>query len=378
MNWIVPLSDLDFGHDEEQAVLDVLRSKWLTMGERTKQFEESFKPISGTTFAFAVSNCTAALHMAVKALGLGPGDEVILPSLTFVATSNAVLYEKATPVFADIVSLGEPLLDPEDVERKITPNTKAIIAMHYAGYPCDMARLSEIAKRHNLFLIEDAAHSPGAVFNEIEVGSWGDISCFSFFSNKNLAVGEGGMVCTNDPTLAEKLRLIRSHGMTTITLDRHEGRAWSYDVVEAGYNYRIDEIRAAIGLVQLTKLKGNNQRREEIVRQYRVKLRSVSELIIPFDTPKGNSAHHIFPIVLPVGSERERFMGYLKERGVQSSIHYPPIHKFSNYENYWGINLPITVEYAAREVTLPLYPGMTQEQIETVVNAVAGFYSTSL
>lgn len=373
MNWRVPLSDLDFGVEEEQAVIDVLRSKWLTMGERTKAFEEAFKPISGTAYAFAVSNCTAALHMAVKALDIGAGDEVILPSLTFVATSNAVLYEKATPVFADIVSLDSPLLDPDDVERKITPKTKAIIAMHYAGYPCDMERLSEIAKRHNLFLIEDAAHSPGAVFDEKEIGCWGDISCFSFFSNKNLAVGEGGMVCTNDTGIAEKLRLLRSHGMTTITLDRHQGRAWSYDVVEVGYNYRIDEIRAAIGLVQLAKLVQNNQTRAEITQALRERLRSLP-VRVPFTTPRGNSTYHIFPIVLPMSVDRESFMKFLKDRGVQSSIHYPPIHKFSNYAMYSAINLPITEEYAAREVTLPLYPGMTVEQMEIVTTAVSDFF----
>lgn len=315
--------------------------------------------------------------MAVKALGIKAGDEVILPSLSFVATSNAVLYEQATPVFADIISLEHPLIDPDDIERKITPKTKAIIAMHYAGFPCDMARLSEIAKRHGLFLIEDAAHSPGAVFDEVEIGSWGDISCFSFFSNKNLAVGEGGMVCTNNANVAEKLRLIRSHGMTSITLDRHEGRAWSYDVVEAGYNYRIDEIRAAIGLVQLSKLRKNDQRREEIDRRYREILRTVPDLILTFAVHKGNSTHHIFPIVLPTAVTREKFMGFLKERGVQSSIHYPPIHKFSNYLPYSEARLPITEEFSAREVTLPLYPSMTDELINYVTNAVLDFFKTS-
>lgn len=373
MNWRVPFSDLDVGKAEEDAVVEVIRSKWLTMGERTIQFEEAFKNKIGVDNALAVSNCTAALHMAIKALDIGEGDEVILPSLTFVATSNAVLYEKATPVFADIISPELPLLDPVDVESKITSRTKAIIVMHYAGYPCDMSTFRKIADDHGLSLIEDAAHAPGASIEDRPIGTWGDISCFSFFSNKNIAVGEGGMVCTNSSEHAKKLRSIRSHGMTTITLDRYKGHAWSYDVVDTGFNYRIDEMRSAIGLVQLEKLSSGNKKRELISNRYREAFCNLANLTVPFNNFKGISAFHIFPLLLDDKIERESFMEHMRENGVQTSIHYPPIHLFRNYQAFADQKLPKTVDYAHREVTLPLFTAMRDEQVEIVVNAVTEF-----
>lgn len=375
MDWVVPLSDLDYGIEEEQAVLNVLRSKWLTMGEQTITFESEFSKISGTSFSFGVANCTAALHMAVKALGIGPGDEVILPSLTFVATSNAILYEGATPVFADIRSLEQPLLNPEDVERKITPKTKAIIVVHYAGYPCDMPAFEMISRRYGIPIIEDAAHAPGAEIAGRPIGSWGAVSCFSFFSNKNLAVGEGGMVCTEDPDIAVRLRSIRSHGMTTITLDRHKGHAWSYDVVNTGYNYRLDEIRSALGLAQLEKLENNNLLRRRITEVYMAALAEDGQVGLPFTHFVGKPSYHIFPVVLPPGTIRDDFMAAMKSRGIQTSIHYPPIHTFSNYSNYAEVDLPITREYAAREVTLPLYPRMTADQVNLVTESVGQILS---
>ena len=375
MNWIVPLSDLDYGSEEEQAVISVLRSKWLTMGEKTISFESEFGRISGSAFSFGVSNCTAALHMAIKALGIGPGDEVILPSLTFVATSNAVLYEGATPVFADITSLDLPLLDPLDVERKITPRTRAIIVMHYAGYPCDMPAFEAISRKYDIPIIEDAAHAPGAEIAGRKIGSWGAVSCFSFFSNKNLAIGEGGMICTDDADLAKRLRSIRSHGMTTITLDRHKGHAWSYDVVNTGYNYRLDEIRSALGLAQLEKLERNNLLRKRITEEITGMLAEDGRVGLPFLTHQGKSAYHILPILLPSGTNRESFMAGMKSHGIQTSIHYPPIHTFSNYKSYADTDLPVTREYAAREVTLPLYPSMSLDQIGLVATSVGQILS---
>ncbi|MDX1412974.1 MAG: DegT/DnrJ/EryC1/StrS family aminotransferase [Candidatus Promineifilaceae bacterium] len=372
MKWKIPLADLDLGADEEAAVLEVLRRRWLTMGEETLAFESEFAELVGAEHAIAVTNCTAALHLACLALDLGPGDEVILPSLTFVATANAVRYTGATVVFADIADQYDFSISPSDIAAKITPNTKALIVVHYGGYACDMPRIMALARAHNLAVIEDVAHAPGAALNEQALGTWGEIGCFSFFSNKNMTTGEGGMMTTSDDNLAQKLRLLRSHGMTTLTWDRHRGHAWSYDVVAEGYNYRIDEIRAAIGRIQLRKLPANNERRKTLNQQYVALLNEKApELTIPYQQHPGKSAFHIRPILLPTNIERVAFMQTLKQRGVQSSIHYPPVHLFSAYkEAPQARDLPNTEMVAGREVTLPLYPQMKSDAVLEVVEAV--------
>jgi len=370
MNWIIPLADLNYDSNEENAVISVLRSKWLTMGEVTSHFEHDFSMMTTSPHCLSVSNATEALHLACVALGIGPGDEVIVPSLTFVATANAVLYTGASVVFADITSPNDLTISPASIAACVTPRTKAIIVMHYAGYPCDMPAILEIARKHNLHVIEDAAHCPGATLNGKALGTWGEIGCFSFFSNKNLATGEGGMLTTNSDEIAAKLKLLRSHGMTTLTYDRHAGHAYTYDVVELGYNYRIDEIRAALGIEQLKKLPANNQRRREIVAHYRTHL--PAELTIPFADHPGVSACHICPVLLPEGHSRSGFQDYMKEHGIQTSIHYPPIHTFSYYREHFPgpHHLPVTESIAPREVTLPLYPTMTDEQIEYLMEQV--------
>jgi dTDP-4-amino-4,6-dideoxygalactose transaminase len=372
MNWRIPLADIDFGPEEAAAVQQVLQSRWLTMGVMTQEFEQAFIAYTGAKYALAVSNCTAALHLACMAIGLGPGDEVIVPSLTFVATANAVRYTGATPVFADITSEKDFNISPEAIEQLITPQTRAIIVVHYGGYPCDMPRIMQLAEKYNLRIIEDDAHAVGSELDGRALGTWGDIGCFSFFSNKNMTTGEGGMVVTNDEALFEKLRILRSHGMTTLTWDRHKGHAWSYDVVELGYNYRIDEIRAALGLEQLKKLNRNNARRIELTRLYCDMLHEyVSQITIPFENHPGISSCHIMPILLPLEVDRTAFMEQMKSQQIQTSIHYPPIHKFTAYKNdYENISLPLTENIAAREVTLPLYPTMTNEDVLLVVQAV--------
>ena len=371
MNWKVPLADLDFDNNEEQAVIGVLRSKWLTMGAVTQQFEVAFSKLTMSKHTIAVSNATQALHLACLAVGVGHGNEVIVPSLSFVATANAVLYCGADVRFADILSPDELTIDPASIAEQITPRTKAIIVMHYAGYPCRMQPIMELAKEHHLAVIEDAAHAPGALLEQVPLGSWGDIGCFSFFSNKNLSVGEGGMLVCNRDDLAEKIHLQRSHGMTTLTYDRHKGHAFTYDVIDLGYNYRIDEIRSALGLQQLKKLQNNNQNRQRITERYWQAL-SNTGLGLPFlETMQGNPSFHIFPILLPEHIQRETFMSRLRDAGIQSSIHYRPIHTFTFYQKKYGtIYLPVTEDVAKREVTLPLFPTMTDEQIEVVIDAV--------
>ncbi len=374
MEWRVPLADLDFGEEENQAVLGVLKSRWLTMGAITQEFEQRFSESLGVKFAFGVSNATVALHLACLALGIGEGDEVILPSLSFVATSNAVLYTGAKVCFADILGVEELTIAPEEIERLVTPKTRAVIVMHYAGYPCRMEQILVIAQKHGLAVIEDAAHAPGARLAGRALGTWGDVGCFSFFGNKNLSTGEGGMLVTDREDIAQKVRSLRSHGMTSMTWDRHHGHAYTYDVLELGYNYRLDEIRSALGLVQLEKLNRNNARREDITEKYWESLQHTG-LWMPFQEwsklPSVKPAYHIFPVLLPETTNRKGFMDGLRAEGVQTSIHYPPIHSFTYYQNHYpNVHLPITEAIASREVTLPLYPTMNNQAQQTVVQAI--------
>ncbi len=373
MIWKIPLSDLDFGEEESRAVQEVLKSRWLTMGSVTQDFEAEFGAYVGTKHALAVTNCTAALHLACMALELGPGDEVIVPSLTFVATANAVRYVGATPVFADIESEQDLSISPAAIEKCITERTRAIIVVHYAGYACEMPRILALAKAHNLAVIEDAAHASGSFLDGNHLGNWGEVGCYSFFSSKNMTTGEGGMVTTNRDDLAAKIRILRSHGMTSLTWDRHQGHAWSYDVVALGYNYRIDEIRSALGREQLKKLEGNNAVRQRLTILYREVLHELAPTVtVPYENHRGNSAYHLMPILLPAGTDRVRFMDQMKVSGVQTSIHYPPIHTFHAYMEIAKENapLPVTEDVTSREVTLPLYPGLNEEQVKFVGQAV--------
>ncbi len=369
----IPLSDINLDKNEINNVIDVLKSKWLSMGPVTQEFEKKFADYLGIKHAFGVSSGTAALHIANKVLDIGKGDEVIVPSLTFVATANSVLYVGAKPVFADITSLNNLNISPEDILEKITPNTKAIIVVHYAGYPCDMDAIIEIAEDYNLKVIEDAAHAPGAEYNGKKCGTIGDIGCFSFFANKNLVTGEGGMIVTDNDLLSEEIKKMRSHSMTTLTWDRHKGHSFSYDVTNIGFNYRINEIAAAIGLVQLNKLDKNNEKRGKLVKVYEKGLKDISKISIPFQDYKGKSAYHIFPILLPEHISRIDFMKKLRDNGIQTSIHYPPIHLFSYYKENFGLNEGILqkTEYVGKHtLTLPLYPLMSENDINYIINNI--------
>jgi len=372
--WRVPLADIDFGPEEEDAVLRVMRSRWLSMGEETQNFEKEFADFIGTKHAFAVTNATAALHLACMVVGIQPGDEVIVPSLTFVATANAVRYAGGIPIFADIENEEWLTISPASIEKCITEKTRAIIVMHYAGYACDMPTIMQIAEKYDLAVIEDSAHAIGSELNGQKLGTLGQVGCFSFFSNKNMTTGEGGMVITNDDALAEKLRILRSHGMTSLSWDRHKGHAWTYDVVDLGYNYRIDEIRSAIGRAQLKKVAGFNRRRESLTQLYRELLSELApEILVPFQASRGTSCHHIMPVLLPQGATRFEFMEGMKADGVQTSIHYPPIHHFKNYEGqlqFIKAGLPMTENAGLREITLPLYPAMKDADVEIVVTAI--------
>ncbi len=371
MVWKVPLSDISFGPDEHEAVRRVLESGWISMGPETEQFELEFAQYLGTKHAIAVSSGTAALHLALLALGIGPNDEVIVPSLTFVATANAILYVGATPVFADITSLDDWNICPAEIERRITSRTKAVIVVHYGGFPCQMDRINSIAQAHGLKVVEDAAHAPGGSFQSKKLGTWGNAGCFSFFSNKNMTSGEGGMVVTDSDEAAKRFKILRSHGMTSLTWDRHQGHSFSYDVVATGYNYRMDELRAALARVQLAKLEENNRKRRRITLKMRNALDDMDSIALPFtEHNPEESASHIFPILLESAELRPAFMSHMKDSGIQTSIHYPPIHKFSAYKNNKHDDLTITEDVCSRQVTLPLFPSLSSQQEEMVVRSI--------
>ncbi|KPA15153.1 UDP-4-amino-4-deoxy-L-arabinose--oxoglutarate aminotransferase [Candidatus Magnetomorum sp. HK-1] len=377
--WKIPLFDISFGREEVEAAKKVVKSGWISMGKITQEFERQLSNFLGCKYCFVVSNGTAALHLANIALGIGDKDEVICPSLTFVAGANSIKYTGAKPVFADVESIQNFCISPKDIESKITNKTKAIQVMHFAGYPCEMDSIIEIATRYKLFVIEDSAHSIGSIYKGKKCGTIGDVGCFSFFSNKNLSIGEGGLVVTNKESIANKLRLLRSHGMTTLSWDRTQGHAFSYDVIEQGYNYRINEISSAIGMVQLKKLVNNNEKRERLVNYYKQQLSHCSFIQIPFKDNVEKSSFHIFPILLDKSINRKQFMLYLKQKGIQSSIHYPPIHTFSYYKtNYNNQILPVTNDIGKCEVTLPLYPNMKNQDIDYMIDIINTFKGEKL
>ena len=424
---LIPLSDIDFGPEEEEAVLRVLRSRWLSMGEETQAFEREFAAYLGVKHAIALANGTAALHLALLALGLGPGDVVIQPAVNFVAAANMTVAVGASPLFADIRSLTEPTISPSSIldlltnngERK-TPRPRALVIMHYGGYPCRMDEILAICQEHNLALIEDACHAVGARYslsderssfigsckttstdpthNEERITNNGQpaappfphLACFSFFANKNLVTGEGGMVTTNNDELAARVRSLRSHGMTSLTWDRHKGHAATYDVVGHGFNYRIDELRSAIGRTQLERLDRNNARRRRLTALYWEKLAPLEKLgwLLPFKDLYNSSlvtcdssgfscrsslvSCHLMPIVAPDAETRLACANALKAVGIQTSLHYPFVPSFSAFSGkIEESNLGTSREFSSRVMTLPLYPTLQESDVSSVAAALS-------
>lgn len=363
------LSDPALGEEEILALRAVIDSGWITMGEQVRRLEESFAQAHGIPEAIAVGSGTAALHLGLAALGIGPGDEVLVPSLSFVASVNAILYVGARPVLVDIESPSRPHLSLSDAQSRLTPRTKAVLLVHYGGWLCPMDLWRGFADGQGLFIVEDAAHAPGLP----GVALQGDTAAFSFYGNKNMTTAEGGMVTARDPEVAARLRRLRSHGMTTLTLDRFAGHAYSYDVTALGFNYRMDELRAAVGRVQLARLAERNARRAALLGRYRDRFTQGGQGIeIPFH-PEADTVAHLCPALLPAGTDRERVMRGLRESGIHSSIHYPPIHRFSFHAERLGTQrLPHTEGFAARELSLPLHPGLGPRDVDRVAERLQG------
>ncbi len=370
----IPFTDLRLAPEDVEAVAETLRSGWLTMGPRTEAFERAFAEQLDCRHALAVSSCTAALHLAYLAAGVGPGDEVIVPSLTFAATASAVIYAGGTPVFADVVGPHDLGIDPADVEARITPRTKAIAAVHFAGYPAAVDVLAELCQERGIALIEDAAHAPSATLGERKLGTFGLAGCFSLFSNKILSVGEGGLISTDDDRVAELARRLRSQGMTSGTWERHSKQTTTYDVQGLGFNYRLDEPRSALALSRLARLEQDIETRRGLVREYRRRLAEIDGVIVPYrDEDVAGSSCYVMPILVRDAERRDEVRELLRTRhGVQTSVFYPAIHEFTAYrQRVPGVHLPRTELVARSEITLPLYPHMTAAEQDRVLEGLA-------
>jgi dTDP-4-amino-4,6-dideoxygalactose transaminase len=372
VSWAIPLTDVVVTESDRQAVAECLEGGWLTMGPRTLRFEAALAEWTGSPEATAVSSATAALHLACRALELGPGDEVIVPALTFVATANAPRYTGARPVLCDVESPERPNLCAEGVERCLTPRTRAVMAVHFCGYTADLGPLQELCDAHGIALVEDAAQAIGA---EVEpgrqAGTVGRLGCLSFFSKKQLCVGEGGAVLSADEELTARVRSLRSHAMTSGTWDRHTGHEASYDVVDVGYNFRLDEPRAALGLARLPRLRDDIERRRASVRRYREGLAGTPGLTLMWtDEDVARGSHFAFPVLFASGEERLRVRAALGDRGIQTT-RYPALHTFTELAPLAAPgSLPAAEAAADRHLALPLSSDQSDESVDTVIGAV--------
>ena len=372
MSWTIPLTDVVVTEGDRLAVAECLQSGWLTMGPRTQRFEAALAEWTGAPHAVAVSSATAALHLSCRALGLGPGDEVIVPALTFVATLNAPRYTGAQPVLCDVEAPERPNLSAENVERCITPRTRAVMAVHFCGYTADLGPLRELCDAHGIALVEDAAQAIGAEAEPgRQAGTVGRLGCLSFFSKKQLCVGEGGAVLTADEELATTVRSLRSHAMTSGTWDRHTGHEASYDVVDVGYNYRLDEPRAALGLARLPRLRDDIERRRSAVRRYREALAVTPGLTLMWtDDDVARSSHFAFPVLFESGEERLRVRDALHGQGIQTT-RYPALHAFTELAPLAAPgSLPAAEAAAYRHLALPLSSAQSDASVDAVASAV--------
>jgi dTDP-4-amino-4,6-dideoxygalactose transaminase len=369
-DWQVPLSAVRLTDADIEAAVDVYRSGWLSMGPRTQDLEKAFSEYTGSGHCVAVSSCTAGLHLAMSGAGLRAGDEAIVPSITFVASANAIAYTGARPVFAEIAAVDRPWLSAETAERAITPDTKAIVGVSYGGHPGEIEGLKELAEDRGLALIEDAAHGSGSWLGDRHLGTFGVAGAISFSAGKNLGIGEGGVLLTDDDELAERARLMRWHGVTRSIWERHRTGTESYDVSGLGFNYRIDDPRAALARSRLSRLDDDNRRRAQIESVYRDQLGELAGLSLLAAPPESaRVSHSMFVVVVDEGVDRDAFRDSLAKSGIQTSVHFSPVHRFELYAGS-GANLPVTDAFAARAVSLPMFAEMEEGQQAQVIEAV--------
>lgn len=374
---VIPFHKPYITEDEIAEVLDSLRSGWLTMGPKTVRFEEKFRDYIGAQDAVSMNSCTAGLHLALMAAGIKEGDEVILPAVTFTATAEVVTYLRATPVLVDVD--GETFnIDVAAVEGKITKRTRAVIPVHYAGQPCDMDEICDLARRRNLTVIEDAAHAIPATYKGRKIGTIGDLTCFSFYATKALTTGEGGMVTTAHDAWAERMRILRLHGISKDAWKRYTGEgSWYYEVLEAGYKYNMTDIQASLGIAQLRKLDWMWERRKQIADLYTESFRSLDAVQTPVVKTDRESAWHLYVVKLMCDAltiDRNRFIEELKNMGTMASVHFIPLYRHPYYRRafqYSAAGFAVSEQIYDQIISLPIYPGMTDEEANRVVESVA-------
>jgi dTDP-4-amino-4,6-dideoxygalactose transaminase len=373
----IPFHAASVGEDEASAAADVIRSGWLTMGPKTIEFEQNFASYVGARHAIGVSSCTAALHLALEAVGLQPGDEVLVPTTTFTATAEVVVYFKAIPVLVDV----DPItlcIDPEEARKKVTSRTRAILPVHFAGQPCDMDRIQQLAARHSLHVIEDAAHALPASFRGTPVGAISQLTAFSFYATKTLTTGEGGMVTTDDDELAARMKMMRLHGIGRDAWKRYSSEgSWYYEVLNAGFKYNLTDIQSAIGIVQLNKCTEMCSLRARIARQYTEAFLQCEEIQVPTVLADRESAWHLYVLRLHLDRltiGRSEVIEELKQRGVGTSVHFIPLHLHPYYRDayhYCPESFPVALREYYRSFSLPIYPGMSLDQVAYVIEQVS-------
>lgn len=373
----IPYNVPDITDAEISEVVDTLKSGWIAKGPRTVKFEKEFAEYLGAKHAVAMNSCTAALHVALAAKGIGPGDEVITTPMTFASTANTIIHVGATPVLADI-DYRTGCIDPDEIEKKITPKTKAVVPVHYSGQVCDLDRIYEIADRHGLFVSEDAAHALWSRYKGRLIGNrLRGTASYSFYATKNLTTGDGGMLVTDDDEIAERARVLAGQGMSQNAWNRYaKGGTWKYDIVEAGYKYNMFDIQAALGLIQLRRLEEMQEKRLKIADRYQKAFGAIDAVDPPFVPEYTTHCWHLYVLrVVPelLTIDRDRFIVELNERNVGTSVHFIPVHNMSLYRNRFGYkesDLPNAQKHFERIISLPLYPSMTDEEVQYVIDAV--------
>jgi len=369
----LPFHRPEIGEEEICEVIDTLKTGWITTGPKVKLFEEKFRDFVGSQYAIAVNSCTAGLHLALVAAGISHGDEVITTPYTFAATSEVIIQVGAKPVFVDIET-DSFNIDPEEIKKAITPYTKAIIPVHFAGQPCRMEEIMEIAHENNLIIIEDAAHALAAEYNGKRIGNIGDITVFSFYATKNITTGEGGMVTTNDPQLAEKIRILSLHGLSRDAWKRYLVKgSWYYEIIESGYKYNMPDIQAAIGLHQLNKIEHFQSIREKYVQMYNDGFKDVPEIITPFQAKNSKHAWHLYVIQINcdlLSITRNEFIQELSDNNIATSVHFIPLHLHPFYRKHYTFNdgFPNAEYVYKRVISLPLYPAMNLKDVQDVIS----------
>jgi perosamine synthetase len=365
--------------DDVKAVVDSLKSPLLTDGPKLELFEKNFANFTGAKYAVGVSNATSALHLALKSIGIGKNDEVIIPNLTFVSTANAVILCGGTPVLADVLPI-DLNLSPDSIKKNLSKKTKAIIPVHFAGKSCDMKLIKNIAKKNNLFIIEDSAHAIGTKLENKHAGTWSDAGCFSFYPTKNLTTIEGGMIVTNNKKIFEKVKSLRNNGLTRNLSQRYSsGHPWDYDIFEPGYNYRLDEVRSSLGLNQLKKLKTLNKLRKQSSDYYDSKLEKINGLGFLTKIKNSDDSHHLYiiKILKEYGISRDDLFKNLKNMGIQTTVHYKPLNYFNGLKKYvksYG-SLKNSEKLYNEIISLPFYPYMPKKDQDIIISSIKNLAS---